>query len=73
MNMIEALRLCQGGGWRVRPVCWQRTNPNHWVELRGGRLVPAVFVESGSREEMPHALRLSTPDEFLGEWETVET
>lgn len=66
MNIIEAIGLCESGH-KVRPVSWRTINPHHWVEFRCH-----VFVEFGSREEMPHALRLQHPDEFLGEWETVE-
>lgn len=68
--MLEALRLCQGG-WKVRPVCWRATNPDHWlqfVDTKDG----GFFVEFGKHEEIPHALRLSRKAEFLGEWEIVE-
>ncbi len=67
MTLIEALNLCMSGH-RVRPVCWNNTNPEHWVVYIDTR---CLFVECGKWEEMPHALRLSTPDEFLGKWETV--
>lgn len=68
MNIIQALILCQDDGHRVRPVCWRKINPDHWLIFRGG-----LFVEHGEWEEMPHALRLTLPAEFLGEWEIVES
>lgn len=64
MTIIEALQLCQYGGHKVRPVCWQITNSRHWVEYRFEH-----FAEFGEREEIPHTLRLATSEEFLGEWE----
>ena len=72
MTIIEALNLCQHGGHRVRPVCWRTSNPDHWIEGRGGRVLDFIFVECGSMEELPHPLRLQSPAEFLGEWETVQ-
>ncbi len=74
MNIIEALNLCKGGGHKVRPVCWRTLNPGCWVEAIH---TPAhdpdyIFVEKGAMQEMPHALRLQFPTEFLGEWEVVE-
>jgi hypothetical protein len=72
VNLIEALKRCQEGQ-RVRPVCWRTLNPGHWVEALPTPLSadPCIFVEKGAREEMPHALRLQFPTEFLGEWEVV--
>jgi len=70
MNIIEALRLCRSGH-KVRPVCWRGGNPGQWVEVRGPASAP-FFVEHGTTQEIPHALRLAIPDEFLGEWETLE-
>lgn len=67
MNLTDALMLCKTLGKPVRPWCWQWTNPNHWVIYRAGH-----FVEHGAMEEIPHALRLSTGEEFFGEWEAVK-
>jgi hypothetical protein len=67
MNIIHALTLCRDDGRRARPVCWREINPSHWIIFRSG-----IFLEHGEREEMPHALRLMRPEEFLGEWEIVE-
>jgi hypothetical protein len=74
MNLIEALTLCRETGARVRPVCWRTLNPNHWVEriVTPAHSEPCIFVEKGEREEIPHALRLQFPSEFLGKWEEVE-
>ena len=74
MDIIEALNLCHGGGHRVRPVCWRTLNPGHWVEAMPSPShdPPYFFVEKGEMEEMPHALRLQFPTEFLGEWEVYE-
>ncbi len=73
MNLIEALGLCQSGH-RVRPVCWRTLNPGHWIESwpTPSHKDPCIFAEHGTMQEMPHALRLQFPPEFLGEWETVE-
>jgi len=66
MNITKALgRSCRGH--KVRPTTWRTINPDHWIEFRHH-----VFVECGKMEEIPHALRLMHPDEFLGEWETIE-
>ncbi len=73
MNIIEALGLCKSGH-KVRPVCWRTLNAGHWVESipTPCHSEPCVFVEAGTLEEMPHALRLSLPPEFLGDWEVVD-
>ncbi len=68
MTIVEALGLCMSGH-TVRPVCWRKTNIGCWLTYIDTR---CLFVENGTMQEMPHALRLSTPDEFLGEWEVVE-
>ena len=71
MNMLEALRRCKGTSRKVRPVCWRTMNPDHWIQYVGGN--GGFFAEYGTMEEMPHALRLARRDEFLGDWEFVET
>lgn len=65
MTIIEAISLCMSGH-KVRPLTWRTLNPDHWIEYR-----QHIFVECGTMEEIPHALRLMHPDEFLGEWETM--
>jgi hypothetical protein len=72
MNILEALRLCKDGGHRVRPILWRSLNPDHWIEARKHGAV-VFFVECGAWEEIPHALRLSRPEEFLDEWETFSS
>ncbi len=72
MTIIEALKLCQTGA-KVRPVCWRKVNPQHWVEYVRMETPPSgAFAEGGTTEEIRHALRLSFPAEFLGEREVVE-
>lgn len=68
MEMKEALNLCMSGH-KVQPTCWHVTNPRHWIIYNDQS---QIFLEHGSLEEIPHALRLMTPDEFLGDWEVVE-
>lgn len=70
MNIIEALAEAKAGK-KVRPVFWINHNRNHWVQAVtfNGQ---TYFVEHGSREEMPHALRMEMEQEYLGEWEVVE-
>ncbi len=71
MNLNEALLLAKAD-IKVRPKCWARTNPDHWVAAMPytSRFGPRIlFVECGSMEEMPHALHLQYEDELLGEWE----
>ncbi len=73
MTIIEALGLCQSGHL-VRPVCWRTRNAGHWIEAipTPARGEGCFFAEHGTMEEIPHALRLCHPSEFLGDWETVE-
>lgn len=69
MTIIEALRKAEDGA-KVRPTVWRTINPEHWVyAVRMNPSVPVSFVEGGTFEEMPHALRLCSSQEFLGEWE----
>jgi len=73
MTILEALTACKAGT-KVRPVCWANLNPYHWVEARPRTGCPGqytIFVEVGTMEEMPHALRLQHESEFLGEWEVM--
>ena len=69
MNMLDALRLCHRDGKRVRPVKWRTLNPDHWIECRAS--TRQFFVECGTMEEFPHALRLADVEEFLVPWEEV--
>ncbi len=73
MNIIKALNLCKSGH-KVRPVCWRTLNAGCWVEAieTPHSKESHIFVEKGTMQEMPHALRLQFPPEFLGQWETVE-
>lgn len=73
LGIVEALLLCQDRGKRVRPVCWRTLNAVCWVEAlpTPHHDEPCIFIEKGLTQEMPHALRLQFPPEFLGKWEVV--
>lgn len=67
MTITEALTAARDRGMRVRPVIWRQWQSLDWIEYGRGH-----FIERGEMQEIPHALRLSREEEFLGEWEEYQ-